>query len=88
MDSERYTVLYYTLLYIFYYIIPVPSLLRSPLWGNGCGGLPGGCKAGLTLKRRSLTASKLLNRPFGCLEVEVGLGQNHGVSQVHQPSRT
>ena len=28
------------------------------------------------------------DRPFGCLAVEVGLGQNHGVRQVHQPRRT
>ena len=31
--------------------------------------------------------STLLNRSFGCLEVEVGLGHNHGDRQVDQPRR-
>ena len=49
------------------------------------GGLSGGCKAGLTLKSCPFL---FLNRPFGCLAVECGLGQNHGVRQVHQPRMT
>lgn len=45
--------------------------------------------AGPTLKRISFSAAiTLLIRPFWCRAVDVGLGRNHSVLEVHQLRRT